>query len=103
LYWKNSTDKEVDETIEKIVDLIMEYKMETPALLVLPSVKPLSVMGGPLSRVFVAPWFHMIGINTRHFINTLEEPKNIERILKRIEEKEKERDALKKAEPEKKE
>ena len=85
LYWKLSTDEEVDETIEKIADWIMKKKLETAAMLILPTVKPLSVMGGPLSRIFVAPWFHMIGINTRHIINTFEEPKNIERLMKRLE------------------
>ena len=45
----------MDETIEKIADWIIEKKLETPALLVFPSIKPLSLAGGSLSRIFIAP------------------------------------------------
>ena len=77
----------MDETIEKIADWIIKKKLETPALLVFPSIKPLSLAGGSLSRIFIAPWFHLAGINTRHIINTLEEPKNIEKLVAIIEKK----------------
>lgn len=81
----------MDEVIEKVADWVIKMKLETAALLVFPTVKPLCLMGGSLSRIFVAPWFHLVGINTRHIINTLEEPKNVEKLIeiieKRLEEK----------------
>ena len=85
LFWKLSTEEEMDETIEKIADFIIQKKLETAALLVFGSLKPLAQMGGPLSRIFVSPMLHMIGINTRHFINTFEEPKNIDKLLQILE------------------
>jgi len=85
LIWRLSTEEEMDETIEKIADLIKQKKLETAAILVFESLKPLAQMGGPLSRIFVSPMLHIIGINTRHIINTFEEPKNIEKLLKILE------------------
>ncbi|MBN1683138.1 hypothetical protein JW865_06265 [Candidatus Bathyarchaeota archaeon] len=79
--WKHSSEEEMDETIKKIADYIKKYKLETAAMLVFGTVKPLTPMGGPLSRIFLAPWFHLAGIDTHHIINTLEEPKNIEKLL----------------------
>jgi len=85
LIWRLSTEDEMDETIEKFADLIKQKKMETAAILVLESIKPLAPLGGPLSRIFVSPMLHMMGVNTRHFINTFEDPKNIERLLQLLE------------------
>lgn len=87
LYWRHSSDEEVEETLEKIANWIIDKKLETPAMLVFPSIKPLTYMGGSLSRIFVAPWLHLVGINSRHYINSLEEPKNIERLIQKIEDK----------------
>ena len=81
LNWKLSTEEEMDRTIEEIADWILERKLEAAALLVFQSIKPLAYFGGPMSRIFVAPWFHLVGFNTRHIINTLEEPKNIDKLL----------------------
>jgi len=85
LLWKLSSDEEIEATIKKIVDRIIKYGMETPAIMVLETIKPLSVIGGPMSRVFISPWLHMFGLNTRPYVNTLEEPKNIEKIIKLLE------------------
>lgn len=84
----------MEEMIERIADLIIKYGMETPAILFFESVKPLAPIGGPLSRFFVSPWLHIVGINTRHVVNTLEEPENIEKLIqileKHLDEKQKE-------------
>ncbi len=87
LYWRHSSDEEVEETLDKIVNWIFEKKLETPALLVFPTIKPLTLMGGGLSRIFIAPWLHFIGFNSRHYINSLEQPKNIEKLIEKIENK----------------
>lgn len=91
LIWRLSTEEEMDAMIEKIAKLVDKYDMESTAILVFESIKPLAPIGGPLSRVFVSPWLHLVGVNTRHVINTLEEPKNIEKLIRRIEEIEKEK------------
>lgn len=56
LLWKLSSDEEIEATIKKIADRIVKYGMETPAIMVLETIKPLSVIGGPMSRVFISPW-----------------------------------------------
>lgn len=96
LFWELSTEEEMDAMINRIADLVSKYQMETTAVLVLESIKPLTPAGGPLARVFVSPWLHFVGINTRQVINTLEEPKNIEKLIKILEEREKEKAALRK-------
>jgi hypothetical protein len=85
LIWKLSTEEEMEETVKKIVNLIANYNMETAGILVFESVKPVVRLGAGLSRVFIAPWLHLIGVNTRPVINTLEEPKNVEKILQLLE------------------
>lgn len=101
LIWRLSTEEEMDAMIEKIANLIIKYGLETPAILFFETIRPLSLMGGSLARVFVAPWFHLVGLNTRNVINTLEEPKNIEKLLKLIEERTAEEEKEKKKEKEK--
>lgn len=85
LLWKLSSEEEMDATVKKIADLIIKYGMETPAILFFETIKPVAPVGGPLSRVMVAPWLHLIGLNTRPYINTLEEPKNLEKLIKILE------------------
>ena len=75
----------MEETVKKIVNLFAKYDLETTGILIFESVKPVFRLGAGLSRVFVAPWLHLVGINTRPVINTLEEPKNVEEILKLLE------------------
>jgi len=103
LIWRLSTEEEMEATIEKIAKLIDKYDLEPAAILFFESVKPVTPMGAALSRVFVAPWLHLFGVNTRHVINTLEEPKNVEKLLKRLEQREEEkRKARKEAKTEEK-
>lgn len=91
LIWRLSTEEEMEETVKKIVNLIVKYDMEAAACLIFESIKPLCRMGAALSRVFIAPWLHIVGINTRPVINTLEEPKNVEKILQLLEKSQQEK------------
>jgi len=86
LFWKDSTEGEIDQTIQKVANLIKKYKLETAGVLFLSSIKPLCFMGGPLARVFVSPWLHALGINTQHYINTFEDLNNVEKLVKLLEE-----------------
>ena len=86
LFWEDSTEAEVDETIKKVADLIKQHKMETAGILLFSSFKPLCYMGGPLARVFVSPWVHALGINTQHYINTFEDMKNVDKLITLLEE-----------------
>lgn len=81
----------MEATIKMIADFVVRNHLEDPVRLIFESLKPLALMGGPLSRVFIAPYFTYLGVDTRHVINTLEQPENIDKLLKRIEEKVKER------------
>jgi hypothetical protein len=85
LIWRLSTEEEMEETVKKIANLIVKYNLETTGILVFETIKPVVYLGAGLSRVFVAPWLHLVGINTRPVINTLEEPKNVEKIVQLLE------------------
>ena len=92
----------MEEMVQRIADLIIKYGMEAPGILVLESIKPLVHLGASLSRFFVAPWFHLVGINTRHVINTLEEPENVEKLIQLLEKSVEEKEEKKKQEKKKK-
>ena len=103
------------EYIEKVAKTIHEHEMETAAILLLESSKPLVWIGGEMGRFFITPFVPIIsdkwGVTSEKFFLVFEKRENIERLLKRLEEltqedevkKREEKAARKKAEQEKKE
>ena len=105
------TAKDEDEFIEKVAQKIHEYEMETAAILLLESSKPLVWVGGEMGRFFITPFVPIIsdkwGITSEKFFLVFEKRENIEKLLKRLEQLAQEDDAkareAKKAAKEKKE
>ncbi len=101
------------EYIEKVAQKIHEQEMETAAILLLESSKPLVWVGGEMGRFFITPFVPIIsdkwGVTSEKFFLVFEKRENIERLLKRLEElsqededkKRAEKEARKKAEQEK--
>ena len=64
--------------------------METPAILLLESSKPLVWVGGELGRFFVSPFIPVIsedwGVKSEKFLRIFEQRSNVEKLLKTLEE-----------------
>ena len=105
------TPKDEEEFFEKVAQKIHEYEMETAAILLLESSKPLVWVGGEMGRFFITPFVPIIsdkwGITSEKFFLIFEKRENIEKLLKRLEQLTQEDDAkvkeAKKAAKEKKE
>jgi len=114
LYYDVEITPELEtEYIEKVAQKIHEQEMETAAILLLESSKPLVWVGGEMGRFFITPFVPIIsdkwGVTSEKFFLVFEKRENIERLLKRLEElsqededkKRAEKEARKKAEQEK--
>ena len=90
------------EYVEKVAQKIHEYQMETAAILLLESSKPLVWVGGELGRFFITPFIPIIsdkwGVTSEKFFLVFEKRENIEKLLKRVEQLAQEADDKKKAE-----
>lgn len=93
--WKDVQPEEEEELIHKAADLIEKHKMETLALLVLNTVKPLVYVGGELGRFFIAPLLPFLDHKADIFIHTFEQRENIDELISIIEKKMKEEDESK--------
>ncbi len=105
------TPKDEEEFIEKVAQKIHEYELETAAILLLESSKPLVWIGGEMGRFFISPFAPIIseewGITSEKFFLIFEKRENIEKLLKRLEQLTQEEDKkareVKRAAKEKKE
>jgi exonuclease I len=83
--------EEKKKIIEQIADKIYEYKMETMAIVTLESMKPLTYIGGEMSRFFLAPILPILGHNLNEagekYIAIFEDRKNIEKLIQLLEQK----------------
>lgn len=91
--WDTSKEEE-EEFIKKAHELIAKYEMEVPAVLLLESIKPLVWVGGGLFRIAMSP-FMFFWKDGHSLIDTFEKRKNIEKLIKMLEEKQKEEKAKK--------
>jgi hypothetical protein len=64
--------------------------METPALWLLQTIKPLTFIGGELSYFYLAPFLPFLDDLGYTFLDTFEKRKNIERLIKTVEHLQKE-------------
>ena len=94
------TQQEEDELIEKVAKKIHEYGMDTAAILLLESSKPLVWIGGEMGRFFITPFVPIIsdewGMKSEKFFLTFEKRKNIENLMVRLEQLTKEDEEKKK-------
>jgi len=96
------TPEEEAEYIRKTAEKIHQFGMETPAILILESSKPLVWVGGELGRFFVSPFIPVIseswGVKSEKFLRIFEQRSNVEKLLKMLEEIAKEDERRKEAE-----
>lgn len=86
--WESSEEKK-EEIIQKTYNYIERFGMEMPAVLLLESVKPLLWVGGASARIFLGPFMLAFWDNGFDYIHTFEEMKNVEKLIKMIEDKQK--------------
>ena len=103
MYYDVEITPEVEaEYVEKVAQKIHQYEMETAAILLLESSKPLVWVGGELGRFFITPFVPIIsdkwGVTSEKFFLVFEKRENIEKLLKRVEQLAQEADDKKKAE-----
>jgi hypothetical protein len=103
LYYDVEITPEIEaEYIEKVAQKIHEQKMETTAILLLESSKPLVWVGGEMGRFFITPFVPIIsdkwGVTSEKFFLIFEKRENVEKLLKRLEALVQEEDAKKKEE-----
>jgi len=103
LYYDVEITPELEaEYVEKVAQKIHEYEMETAAILLLESSKPLVWVGGEMGRFFITPFVPIIsdkwGVTSEKFFLVFEKRENIEKLLKRVEQLAQEADDKKKAE-----
>lgn len=105
LYYDVEITPELEaEYIEKVAQKIHEQEMETAAILLLESSKPLVWVGGEMGRFFITPFVPIIsdkwGVTSEKFFLVFEKRENIERLLKRLEQLTQESDDKKREEKE---
>jgi hypothetical protein len=87
---QDSEPVNVDELIEKIAKKVLEIGMEAPVILALESAKPLSFIGSQMGRAMIAPWFGIFGWDAMTkadiYMEVFEDRKNVEKLVRRIEE-----------------
>jgi hypothetical protein len=81
---RNTRDEEY---IEKVAQYISKKGMETPAIMLLHTFKPLAFMTAELASFFLAPFLILIGEESFKIIDVFEKTKNLEKLIKKIEEK----------------
>ncbi len=95
------TPEQEEELIRKTADKIHEYGMDTAAILLLESSKPLVWIGGEMGRFFITPFIPAVseswGIKSETILRVFENRENVEKLMKRLEELTRE-DEKKKAE-----
>ena len=77
-----------EELLDRLAAKVVDWKMTAPAILFLESVKPLNYIGSQV-LVFFAPFVNSLFAvqDYDEFTALMEDRENIERLLKRIEEK----------------
>lgn len=101
MFWDiDVTPEDAEELIQQAADKIIEYKMETIAILTLESIKPFSFVGGGLSRAIVSPFLPALGetagVFSEKMLRVFEDRENIEKLIKILEDQVKQEEAEKK-------
>jgi hypothetical protein len=72
--------------IDSLADWVVKHKLETPSILFLEAIKPVSYIGSQLGLLFVAPFLELFNIEGYKYSALFEKTENVERLLKKIEE-----------------
>lgn len=71
--------------IERVARKIVDMELEGPAIWILQTIKPLSVIGGELAYFYLAPFLPLLDEKGYEFLDTFEKRENIERLIKMME------------------
>lgn len=78
--------QEEEEWLSKIARRIVDSRMEGVALFFLETVGPTSHVWSQLARIYFQPLFILIGPDSERLLAFAEEPENVEKLVKKIEE-----------------
>jgi hypothetical protein len=87
MLWKERTQEEIDEIIEKTAQMVVDKDLVEPALLFFHSYKPLAPVGGRLGGAAFAWLIPLLGHTLDDYFVAFREYENVERVQKLIEEK----------------
>lgn len=97
LFWDEVTPDEEDDLIRQMAEMILKYDMDTAAILMLQSFKPLASFGGQVGRFFLGPLLPFMGEREDALIQTFEKRENVEKLIKILEDKRKQEDEERRA------
>lgn len=70
--------------IDWLANSINKHELQGPAILFLESISPVSVIGSQLSKIFIAPFLEVFGVNGYDWASLFRKRENISRLLKKI-------------------
>jgi hypothetical protein len=83
------TSEEEERYIQKAAEVIHKYGMETAAILLLETSKPMIYIGGEMGRFFASPFLHVLGEETgltgKKLLLIFEKRENIEKLIQTLE------------------
>lgn len=97
LFWDEVTPDEEENLIRQTAEMILKYDIDTAAILMLQSFKPLASFGGQVGRFFLGPLLPFMGEREDALIQTFEKRENVEKLIKILEDKRKEEDEERRA------
>ena len=80
------TSEREEEIINGIVDKVLRYGMEGPALLIMYPLKASNVLVAELGVLPYAPFLELFGLRGYDYVTFLNKRENVDRIIKKIEE-----------------
>jgi hypothetical protein len=90
----NITPEEEEELIEKIAEYVHKHRLEDLAGIVLETATPLSFIGTQMGRFFLSPFLPVFGenfdANSEKILHVFERRANVERLIRRIDQLDKE-------------
>ena len=87
MFAREVTPEDESEWVRKVAERIKRWQMETVALMVLYTIKPLSHIGGELGRFFVSPFVPLFGEDVEKFFAVFEKTQNIDRLIELLEQR----------------
>lgn len=94
--FEDTPKEKEDDLIKKAYEIIAKYEMDIPAVLFLETIKPLVWVGGGMMRIALSPYMMFFWRDGHQYLDTFEKKRNIEKLIKMIEEKHKEKEEAKK-------
>lgn len=85
--WDDPQPEEKEKIIQKIANVIFDYEMDLVAILFLESIKPMASIGAHMGRYMVAPFIPFLGQKSIPYLATFEDRSNIEKLIKKLEDK----------------